>query len=469
MENKKIFKEIVENKFCIGCGICNYNQREDVRFDLKDDYQYFPKLKNDNDVNARNKLVTNISKLCPFSNFSKNEDEIANHLFPNTKKDKIIGNYINLFSGYAEDRFYSSGGGLLSAFIAYLFENKYIDAVLHVKPKNNCEKLFDYDFSENFEEYKEGRSSFYYPVTLANKINDIDKYKSIAVVGLPCFMKAINNLILSDDKLKNIIKYKIGIVCGHLKTKQFSEYLSYEILKKNLSNDSNLRFRLKNKTFKTSNNYAMGFINKEKEIIKSKNVKKIFGGDWGYGLFKLKGCDYCDDIFAETADVVFGDAWLDKFIGDWKGHNITISRSKKITEILKKLNKLKKISIKTMSLVNIKKTQDAAIRHRKEGTYYRVENLKTKKKWYPIKRVNKIFNFSSFDKEKYLTREKISEYTRDNYRYVKNIQMHKKIKKNFMSILLNNYMLLYKRNNYLFLPNWLFLTIKKIQIYLRTF
>jgi len=77
-------------------------------------------------------------------------------------------------------------------------------------------------------------------------------------------MKAINNLILSDDKLKDIIKYKIGIVCGHLKTKQFSEYLSYEILKKNLSNDSNLRFRLKDKTFKTSNNYAMGFLNKEK-------------------------------------------------------------------------------------------------------------------------------------------------------------------------------------------------------------
>lgn len=469
MENKNIFKEIVGNKFCIGCGICNYNQLDDVRFDLKDDYQYFPKLKNDNDINAKNKLVKNISKLCPFSNFSKNEDEIADHLFPDTKKDKIIGNYKNLFSGYAEDRFYSSGGGLLSAFVAYLFENKYIDAVLHVKPKNNSEKLFDYDFSENYEEYKEGRSSFYYPVTLGNTINNLDKYKSIAVVGLPCFMKALNNLILSNEKLKDIIKYKIGIVCGHLKTKQFGEYLSYEILKKNLSNDLNLRFRLKDKTFKTSNNYAMGFLNKEKEIIKSKNVKKIFGGDWGYGLFKLKGCDYCDDVFAETADVVFGDAWLDEFLDDWKGYNITISRTEKTSEILKKLHNSKKVNIRSISLNNIKKSQDAAIRHRKEGTYYRVENLKTKKKWYPIKRVNDLSKLNSFDKEKYLTREKISEYSRENYKDVNNIKIHRKIKNKFMSTLLDNYMFLYKRRNYLFLPDWLFLIIKKIQIYIRTF
>ena len=30
-------------------------------------------------------------------------------------------------------------------------------------------------------------------------------------------------------------------------------------------------------------------------------------------MLKYKACDFCDDVFGEVADVVFGDAWVEKY------------------------------------------------------------------------------------------------------------------------------------------------------------
>jgi len=40
--------------------------------------------------------------------------------------------------------------------------------------------------------------------------------------------------------------------------------------------------------------------------------ESIYGLNWGYGLFKYKACDFCDDVMGETADITIGDAWLPK-------------------------------------------------------------------------------------------------------------------------------------------------------------
>lgn len=41
-------------------------------------------------------------------------------------------------------------------------------------------------------------------------------------------------------------------------------------------------------------------------------TNQLFGADWGAGAFRFryKACDFCDDVFTETADVVLGNAWL---------------------------------------------------------------------------------------------------------------------------------------------------------------
>src|SRR3546814_15744475 len=63
-------------------------------------------------------------------------------------------------------------------------------------------------------------------------------------------------------------------------------------------------------------------------------TSRLLGGNWGHGMFQLGACDFCDDIFAETADVCLGDAWLPQYDSDWRGTNIVISRHADIEQLL---------------------------------------------------------------------------------------------------------------------------------------
>ena len=51
-------------------------------------------------------------------------------------------------------------------------------------------------------------------------------------------------------------------------------------------------------------------------------------------MFQVNACNYCDDIFAETADVAFGDGWLPEYKMDWQGTNVVVSRHPDIDEII---------------------------------------------------------------------------------------------------------------------------------------
>src|SRR5690606_38702641 len=43
-------------------------------------------------------------------------------------------------------------------------------------------------------------------------------------------------------------------------------------------------------------------------------------GDWGAGFLQNPACDFCDDVVAETADIAFGDAWVEPYASDGPGH-----------------------------------------------------------------------------------------------------------------------------------------------------
>ena len=58
-----------------------------------------------------------------------------------------------------------------------------------------------------------------------------------------------------------------------------------------------------------------------------------------FDYFKLNPCNYCDDVFAELADVVFMDAWLPKYSKDPLGHSLVINRNKAFTFIFNQISK----------------------------------------------------------------------------------------------------------------------------------
>jgi hypothetical protein len=116
-------------------------------------------------------------------------------------------------------------------------------------------------------------------------------------------------------------------------------------------------------------------------------MAETFGGDWGLGFFKYKACDYCDDVFAETADVVIGDAWLPQFDADWRGTNVLVVRHPLFADILTAGAAQSRIHIAPMTADMAAASQRAGLSHRREGSSWRLSAADRRGEWRPPKRV----------------------------------------------------------------------------------
>ncbi|MDW9182278.1 Coenzyme F420 hydrogenase/dehydrogenase, beta subunit C-terminal domain [Escherichia coli] len=171
--------------------------------------------------------------------------------------------------------------------------------------------------------------------------------------------------------------------CGHLKSKAFAELLSWqqgidpEYLK-------NINFRVKNSTG-TASRYNIS-VTSFTGVTRMAQTGHLYGTDWGLGLFKPQGCEWCDDIAAELADVVFGDAWLPNYVSDPKGTNIVISRNKEISSLMNKALREQRLHLDNILVDDIVKAQAGNYRHRREGLKVRIQDADLKNIWHPKKR-----------------------------------------------------------------------------------
>jgi hypothetical protein len=100
----------------------------------------------------------------------------------------------------------------------------------------------------------------------------------------------------------------------------------------------------------------------------------LVGGNWGHGMFQLNACNYCDDIFAETADVSFGDAWLPQYKQDWRGTNVVVSRNGTIDALIADGADRGVLEMEVLSADDAALSQAGNFRHRRDGLSVRLED-----------------------------------------------------------------------------------------------
>lgn len=366
---------VIENGFCIGCGSCNAVSSDKVEISMKSD-GFFA-------ANVKNGLTTNeealINKVCPFSSSAKNEDQLSSSLFGASEFDERVGYFRNVYAGSVKsksDRLGSSSGGLTTWFATKLFENNEIDGVIHV---GSSENMFEYKISNSIEELtrKGNKKSRYYPVSYEGVIQEVIKSnKRYLFVGTPCFVKSIR--LLQSENIANNIKFTVSLLCGHMKSRYFSESLSWQlgVLPKDLES---LDFRVKSKEHR-ANDYFIEALSKKGDLKTEKN-SALLGTNWGHGFFKHKACDFCDDIAGETADVTFGDAWLNEYTADYLGTNIVLSRSQLFDSYITKY--YDEVNIDTLTVDDFYNSQAGNYRHRREGLKVRLDSIAG---WKPKKR-----------------------------------------------------------------------------------
>ncbi len=389
----ELVETVIKGGYCIGCGACTAVRDSPMVMKL-DQFGRFQA--SENILQATEKIGNDILKVCPFSDQSLNEDVIGKKLFGTKSNfhDKI-GYFQSIYAGYVLDDGYrknGSSGGMASWIAVTLLNNGLIDGVIHVHhrpPSGEDANLFEYQLSTTQDEILNGAKSRYYPVEMSEMITLIRQREgNYLLVGIPCFVKSIRLLMQQDEILNERIKFCIGLICGHLKSKRFSQMLAWQMGINPLNLES-IDFRTKINELKASH-YAVtvkGKNNTGQKVELIVNSHSMYGTNWGLGLFKYSACDYCDDVVAETADISIGDAWLPRYEDDSSGTNIIIVRNSIIQNIIDKAIKVKDIKLENISVGDVIKSQLSGFRHRKEGLAYRLFLKDKERIWRPSKRV----------------------------------------------------------------------------------
>lgn len=396
---------VINNDYCVGCGACSFvNSNYTVKMDR---YGMFKA----NATNTVPDLDNLASKVCPFSNASKNEDEISSEIYKDAENHhKYLGKYISNYVGYVNEgefRTKGSSGGFGKWILNELLELDKVDYVLQVVSGDKTGTLFTYQVYKKGDDILSGSKSAYYPVTLTEGLDFIKSNEGrYAITAIPCFSKAIRNVCLHDSEINSRVKFIIGIVCGHLKSTAFAESFGWQ-LDVHPDQLASIEFRGKIEGLK-ANDKGVFAIDSSGVKSRTESSKKLYGGRWEYGFFKYKACDYCDDVVGETTDVSIGDAWLETLMDDHQGNNVLVVRNREIAEIIENGIASKRLHMSETDASEVVSSQLGGIRHRREGLTYRLYNKAKHNEWAPVKRVKPGNNIAPQRKRLYLVREAMS-------------------------------------------------------------
>lgn len=373
---------------------------------------WVPEVRPEPEATSRPDTLQVQAEICPMSGAGLNETDIAAELYPSTQVDPSVGRYRRNMVGHVKEgdfRARGSSGGMLSWLLVEMLERGEIDAVIHVRPSANREDdlLFEYAISATGDEICKGAKSRYYPIEMSGMLKVLNKSdKTFAFVGLPCFIKAIRLLQFKGLIREGAVRSCIGLICGHLKTKYFGEYLAWQS-GVSAGDVDTLDFRHKLDDRPASQyGFAVKAKGQDRPVVRP--MSTLTGGDWGEGLFKNPACEFCDDVIAECADIVVGDAWLPGYVNDPAGTNVLVIRDQSAEKMVQAAIDDDRLELKDVSAKVLALSQSSGLRHRREGLSHRLARRVEQGTWLPRKRVHPAFAETGKRRLIYDLRQKIA-------------------------------------------------------------
>lgn len=378
-----VLDKVIAHDMCIGCGACAFAAPDHFAVGMGQDGHYTAqRLAPEGDP-------PDLAAVCPMSGTARDEDALGAALYPDLPKDRRVGHYRSAMAGHVSADGYRAGGGsggLVTWLAATLLETGAVQGVVHVRPQDDSETLFAFALSTSVEEVQAGAKSRYYPVTMADVLPELSEPgPPLAVIGTPCFIKTVR-LLQAERKIpEGRVAYTLGLVCGHLKSAHFANYLAWQ--KGCAPGDlTSIDFRHK-LPGRPASKYGFSFTTKTQPARQVFAMDEVRGGDWGEGQFKNPACDFCDDVLAECADIAVGDAWLPGYVDDAEGTNIVVTRDAEIDRLLQEARASGALAMDDVSIDDVAQSQASGLRHRREGLAHRLARRAGKGLWAPKKRV----------------------------------------------------------------------------------
>jgi coenzyme F420-reducing hydrogenase beta subunit len=273
-------------------------------------------------------------RVCPFAPESEpDESSLGTELFatyPGIQHSAELGYYGASYVGHVnsdELRWSRSSGGLASWFLATLLRRGLVSAVHCVSQTEQTTKRFAYSrFVEPADVWRASKSA-YYPVELSAVLKGMcDSSGSVAIVGLPCYIKGVRRACLSVPALAQRPIITAGLVCGQSKGAFLCDYLIRRTGQEE-RRVSSVSFRDKTLHLPASDYAFAASTSGRARPTQLLRLNEGYGYAWTHDYFKPNACNYCDDLFAELADVSFMDAWLPEYSSDPEGTSIIVTRN----------------------------------------------------------------------------------------------------------------------------------------------
>ncbi|WP_186417319.1 Coenzyme F420 hydrogenase/dehydrogenase, beta subunit C-terminal domain [Bosea sp. CS1GBMeth4] len=367
-------RDVIDAGLCIGCGAC-------VALASASDagmaWNSFGQLEPRGSDGWRHTRTAELARTCPFSPHSADEDALAAEHFPDApQRDAHIGRFRAAYVGHAAEgqlRASGSSGGMVTWVAVELLRRGWVDAVVHVAPLDPAEpdrRLFGYRLSRSEQEVRRGSRSRYYPVELSEAVASMRATPGrYAVIGIPCFIKAVRLLCREDEVLRERVAFTLGLFCGHMKSARMVESFAWQT-GADPGTVAAIDFRLKDAR-RPANWYRAELTLDDGRRV-AEDWWHFADGDWGAGFFQSSACNYCDDLVAETADIAFGDAWVEPYASDGRGTNVVIVRSAQLDAIVRAGLEAGRLALTEVDGDFVRRTQEAGFRQRREGLAYRL-------------------------------------------------------------------------------------------------
>lgn len=130
--------------------------------------------------------------------------------------DKFVGTILGTYIGRATNNtIYSNAqsGGACTALLTHLFESGEIDGAIVVRMDYGVIPQIKGVLVTDPTELLKTQKSCYTPVDLLSTLESSRDCKSVAVVGLPCHMEAVENLQRTSPRQFGNISFRIGLIC----------------------------------------------------------------------------------------------------------------------------------------------------------------------------------------------------------------------------------------------------------------
>lgn len=407
-------KKVRDGGYCVGCGACALPGGPGGKMRLTPYGEYEPDL-------ADATSPSPLEKTCPFLAPELDENHLAQTFLDGRQQfSRELGYYSSIFAAHVEEgewRAHGSSGGIVSWLAAELLRTGQIDGIIHaraVSPAPLGGPFYAYGISRTVEEVAAAAHSHYHVVEMSAVLAEVSETPGrYLFIGVPCFVKAIRRLQTLDPRLNDRITFTVALVCGHLKSVNWSLSLGWGagIPPEELAA---IRFREKGEDI-PAKSYHFAVRARGSDDFLVRDAASISGGRFNTGAMMLRACDFCDDVVGETADLTVGDAWLPEYQFDWRGKNMLVIRNTHLEALIQTAFTAGRLSLAPMNARQATDAQSGGFRHRREGLAYRIASKQARGEWHPIKRSFNVRRPSPLRRLIYTLRQEVSLISREAF------------------------------------------------------